>query len=371
LDGVRFLSLDQRVASPQLQQLRLEKTTNKLKLHENYSSKSSRLKDDPEDNHEKGYLRSANKIETKEPTITSLIDVLPTFVQPYCRLIRLDRPWGSMLLLWPCFWSTALAAQPLGSLPDLQLLGLFATGSFIMRGAGCIINDMWDVDYDKHVERTKNRPLASGEVSMKQATFFLGGNLLCGLGILVSLPHTAYCVKLGMLSMPLVIAYPLMKRYTGYPQFILGLTFNWGALMGWAAVHGSLDNLEVVFPLYASGVTWTLVYDTLYAHQDKKDDAALGLKSTALTFGDTYTKPILHGFAAMSLLGWSAAGFNAGIFSPIYYMGMASAWSHLTWQIATAELNDPQNLAKRFRSNQLLGGIVFSSIVAGNVAMGL
>jgi hypothetical protein len=209
-------------------------------------------------------VKTATQQHHNEPTIASLVDYLPLGMQPYGRLVRLDRPWGSMLLLWPCFWSTALAAQPLGSLPDIKLLGLFATGSFVMRGAGCIINDMWDVEFDRNVERTKSRPLASGELSMTQASVFLGGNLLAGLGVLISLPHTEYCVKLGMMAMPLVVAYPLMKRYTHYPQLVLGLTFNWGALMGWAAVHGTLDGgWSAVLPLYASGVAWTLVYDTL------------------------------------------------------------------------------------------------------------
>eukprot|EP00590_Aulacoseira_subarctica_P008624 CAMPEP_0172424978 /NCGR_PEP_ID=MMETSP1064-20121228/29221_1 /TAXON_ID=202472 /ORGANISM="Aulacoseira subarctica , Strain CCAP 1002/5" /LENGTH=271 /DNA_ID=CAMNT_0013167479 /DNA_START=362 /DNA_END=1177 /DNA_ORIENTATION=+ len=260
------------------------------------------------------------------------------------------------------------AASSSNSNPEqiVKLLGLFTAGAFAMRGAGCIINDMWDVNYDKHVERTKTRPLASDELNMTQASLFLGCNLLAGLSVLVSLPHTHYCIQVGLSSMPLVIGYPLMKRYTNWPQLVLGMAFSWGTLVGWAAIHGNLNNLEAIIPLYCSGVTWSIVYDTIYAHQDKKDDAKLGLKSTALYFGD-YTKPILHGFAAMSLFGWSLAGYYAGIGIPIYYAGCTLAWSHLTWQIVTADLNDSSNLAKRFKSNQYVGGIVFASIVAGTI----
>jgi len=205
----------------------------------------------------------------------------------------------------------ALAA-PLGSFPDMLLMGQFAVGAFVMRGAGCTINDLWDRDFDKHVERTKNRPLANGSISVPQALGFLTLQLSCGLGVLVSL-HPS-CISLGLLSMPLVVAYPLMKRFTNWPQFVLGLTFNWGALMGWTAVHGN-TSLVHVLPLYAAGVCWTLVYDTLYGYQgtksidtyftthtltlittnsytDRGDDRKLGLKSTSLHLGDEPQRPL-------------------------------------------------------------------------------
>eukprot|EP00591_Stephanopyxis_turris_P010412 CAMPEP_0195526236 /NCGR_PEP_ID=MMETSP0794_2-20130614/27175_1 /TAXON_ID=515487 /ORGANISM="Stephanopyxis turris, Strain CCMP 815" /LENGTH=396 /DNA_ID=CAMNT_0040656869 /DNA_START=51 /DNA_END=1241 /DNA_ORIENTATION=- len=302
------------------------------------------------------------------PTNTNtFVDHLPKDMQPYAKLARMDKPWGSMLLLWPCFWSTALAAD-YGCYPDMQLLGLFTVGAFVMRGAGCTINDMWDAKYDSRVERTKTRPLASGELTHTQATVFLAAQLSIGLGVLSSLPHTLYCIKWGMASMPLVIAYPLMKRYTNWPQLVLGMTFNWGAFMGWAAVHGDLD-WRVILPLYGSGVTWTIVYDTIYAHQDRIDDAKLNLKSTALHFGSN-TKPILHTFSALTLLGWTLAGYGAGFVAPIYYAGSSLAWSHLTWQVHTMDVNDSKNLLQRFKSNQQLGAIVFCSCVAGNMAMG-
>ncbi len=182
--------------------------------------------------------------------------------------------------MWPCFWSTALAA-PLGALPDPVLLAKFAVGAFVMRGAGCTINDLWDRDFDKHVERTKNRPLANGDVTVTQAVGFLGLQLSLGLGVLLSFDVNS--ILLGCLSMPLVVAYPAMKRFTNWPQLVLGLTFNWGALMGWTAVHGELS-LAHTLPLYLSGVCWTLVYDTLYGYQDRKDDKAIGERHFGLNY---------------------------------------------------------------------------------------
>jgi 4-hydroxybenzoate polyprenyltransferase len=280
-------------------------------------------------------------------------------------LARLDKPIGTMLLLWPCCWSTALAA-PAGCLPDAKLLALFATGSFVMRGAGCTINDMWDADFDKSVTRTKSRPLASGELTQGKALGFLAAQLTTGLSVLLSLPHTSYTFQVGAASLPLVVAYPLMKRYTNWPQLVLGMTFNWGALIGWASVHGSID-WTVIGPLYVSGIAWTLVYDTIYAHQDKVDDSKLGLKSTALYFGEN-TKPILHGFSALAAVNWMVAGCALGLTSPLYYGGCAAAYSHLAWQVHTADLDDPSNLAERFKSNNRVGAIVFATCVVGNLA---
>jgi 4-hydroxybenzoate polyprenyltransferase len=164
-----------------------------------------------------------------------------------------------------------------------------------------------------------------------------------------------------------------MKRYTNYPQLVLGLTFNWGAIMGWVAVHGAID-WSVVGPLYGSGVAWTLVYDTLYAHQDKGDDAKLGLKSTALTFGEHGTKPILTACAVVAWGGWTMAGYNCGLGNlmeaPYYYAGVSAAGAHLLWQIHSADLNDVENLAYRFRSNNVVGWIVFGSCIAGNIMSG-
>lgn len=300
------------------------------------------------------------------PVLTWVDDYLPRGVRPYARLARIDKPIGTWLLLWPCAWSTALAA-PYGQLPDPKLLGMFAAGAFIMRGAGCTINDLWDQDIDSQVTRTVSRPLAAGDLTTPQAIGFLALQLSAGLGILLSLPHLEYCFVWGAASLPLVLAYPLMKRYTNYPQFVLGLTFNWGAWMGWAATYGSMD-FSVIGALYLSGVSWTLVYDTIYANQDKADDAKLGLKSTALTFGEdeNQQKRILHGLAALTYLQWLAVGWNCAdlSFAP-YALGISSAYSHLIWQVQTAELDNPQNLMHRFRSNTQCGALVFGAIIAG------
>lgn len=241
-----------------------------------------------------------------------------------------------------------------------------------MRGAGCTVNDLWDQKYDRFVARTKDRPLAAGSVTPTQAMMFVIFQSLIGLSVLISLqPHTLYCIYWGSLSLPLVAVYPTMKRFFRYPQLILGLTFNWGTILGWAAVNGSID-WSVVGPLYLSGVTWTLVYDTIYAHQDKKDDAKLQLHSTALSFGsdDGTQKLILHGLAAMTWLQWLLAGYNAmeQVGLPYYSVGVTLAYSHLVWQIQTADFNNPHNLAERFRSNSTTGAIVFSAIATAVAA---
>ncbi|KAL7487214.1 hypothetical protein ACHAW6_015853 [Cyclotella cf. meneghiniana] len=296
---------------------------------------------------------------------------LPPSLLPYAHLSRLDKPTGTYLLLHPCLWSTALAS-PLGFPPDPGLCALFAAGAFVMRGAGCTVNDMWDSDFDSEVERTKDRPLASGAVTHREAAGWVGVQAAVGLGVLVSMPHVEQCFVWGVASLPLVVTYPLMKRYTNYPQLVLGLTFNWGAIMGWVAVRGELD-WSVVGPLYLSAVGWTMVYDTLYAHQDRVDDAKLGLKSTALTFGDR-TKPILSMFTAATWALWMTAGYNCGYGlpweAPYYYAGCSVAAAHLLWQVQSADLNDAENLAYRFRSNNLVGWIVFGSCAAGNMMAG-
>jgi 4-hydroxybenzoate polyprenyltransferase len=245
-------------------------------------------------------------------------------------------------------------------------------GAFVMRGAGCTINDLWDQDIDAKVSRTATRPLAAGDLTTRQAIGFLAVQLSAGLAVLASLPHLQYSFIWGASSLPLVVAYPLMKRYTDYPQLVLGLTFNWGAWMGWAATYGTMD-YSIIAPLYLSGVTWTLVYDTIYANQDKVDDAKLGLKSTALTFGsdEQQHKRILHGLAAMTYLQWLVVGYNGSFdeflsFWP-YATAVSAAYGNLVWQIQTAELDNPSNVAERFRSNTTVGAMVFASIVAGKL----
>lgn len=291
----------------------------------------------------------------------SIVNAAPALVQPYLRLMRLDKPIGTWLLYLPCTWSIALAAEP-GHLPHLDMLTLFGVGSLVMRGAGCTINDMWDKDFDKKVARTSTRPIASGEISQMQALVFLGGQLSLGLGVLLCLNY--YSIALGASSLLLVITYPLMKRITYWPQLVLGLVFNWGALLGWSAVKGSCD-WSVCLPLYLSGVMWTLMYDTIYAHQDKEDDIKIGVKSTALMFQDQ-TKPWLSGFAVAMMSGLVAAGINAEQTLP-YYAVLTTVGIHLAHQIYTLDINKPEDCWKKFVSNRNLGLLLFLGIVAGNL----
>ncbi|GBG27077.1 4-hydroxybenzoate polyprenyltransferase, mitochondrial [Hondaea fermentalgiana] len=287
---------------------------------------------------------------------------LPESVLPYAKLARVDRPIGTYLLLLPGLWSIGLAAEP-GHLPNLELMALFGIGAFVMRGAGCTINDFWDRDIDGKVKRTRQRPLASGRVSPLQAWAFLAAQCSIGLAVLVQM--NTFTIALGAASLVPVALYPLAKRYIGWPQAVLGLTFNWGALLGWAAVHGDLD-LSVTVPLYLGGALWTLMYDTIYAHQDKEDDRALGLRSSALTIGDEMAKPVLAGFGAGALALWALAGANAGLgASPLYLGALGCTGAHFAWQIGTADLDDRLNLTQRFVSNQTVGAIMLAGIVGG------
>ncbi|RXH75833.1 hypothetical protein DVH24_042620 [Malus domestica] len=264
----------------------------------------------------------------------SWIDLyLPRQARPYAKLARLDRPIGTWLLAWPCMWSITLAASP-GHLPDFKMMTLFGCGALLLRGAGCTVNDLLDRDIDTMVARTKLRPVASGVLTPFQGLCFLGFQLLLGLGILLQLNN--YSRVLGASSLLLVFSYPLMKRFTFWPQAYLGLTFNWGALLGWAAVKGSIDP-AVVLPLYFSGVCWTLVYDTIYAHQDKEDDLKVGVKSTALRFGDS-TKEWITGFGILCMSSLALSGYNAEIGWP-YYAFLSAASGQLAWQIWTADLS--------------------------------
>ncbi|KAI3372625.1 hypothetical protein L3Q82_023104 [Scortum barcoo] len=291
----------------------------------------------------------------------TIVNSAPAPVQPYLRLMRFDKPIGTWLLYLPCTWSIALASDP-GCLPHLGMLTLFGTGALLMRGAGCTINDMLDKDFDKKVSRTATRPIASGEISQMQALVFLGGQLSLALGVLLCLNY--YSIALGAASLSLVVTYPLMKRITYWPQFVLGLTFNWGALLGWSAVKGSCD-WSVCLPLYFSGVMWTLIYDTIYAHQDKEDDVKIGVKSTALRFQEQ-TKPWLTGFTVAMLSGLVAAGVNAEQTLP-YYAVLSTVAIHLTHQIYTLDINKPEDCWKKFVSNRNLGLLLFLGIVAGNL----
>jgi 4-hydroxybenzoate polyprenyltransferase len=286
----------------------------------------------------------------------SWLDWLPAWLRPYGVLARWDRPIGSWLLLWPCWWGMALAAP----WPDPWMLALFALGAVSMRGAGCVINDLFDRDLDARVERTRNRPLASGRLSVAQALIFLALQLLVGLLVLLS--FNDFTIGLAFAVMPLVLIYPLMKRITWWPQACLGLTFNWGALVGWSAVTGGLAAPAVV--LYAAGFFWTLGYDTIYAHQDKIDDALVGIRSSARRLGDA-TVPWLWTFygITLALLALAAALNGAGF---LLCPAVILVALHLAWQVRTLDIDDPVNCLRRFRSNREAGFLVFLAILAGH-----
>ena len=287
--------------------------------------------------------------------------LVPAALRPYCRLARLDRPIGTWLLLFPCWWSIALAA-PAGGGPSLRLLILFAIGALVMRGAGCTINDMADREFDRKVVRTAGRPIASGAISMPRAFAFLALQLAIGLVILLQLSPLA--IALGTASLALIVTYPFMKRVTYWPQAFLGLTFNWGALMGCAAAKDRLDSAPLL--LYAAGIAWTLVYDTIYAHQDKEDDALIGVRSTALKFGAA-TRRWLVPFAVATtlLLAAMIPAAGLGLFAWLALIGVAG---HLAWQIATVDFDNPADCLAKFRSNRWLGWILLVGIVLGRLA---
>lgn len=281
----------------------------------------------------------------------------PRWLRPYLRLARLDRPIGSWLLLIPCWWSLGLASVRAGEAVSFRHVVLFFIGAFAMRGAGCTWNDIVDRDLDAMVERTRSRPIPSGQVSVAAAAAFLVAQALIGLAVLLQF-NTA-TVWLGIASLAVVAVYPFMKRITYWPQIVLGLAFSWGALMGWPATFGRLDGPALV--LYAGSIAWVIGYDTIYAHQDREDDALIGIKSTALLFGPN-TKPMLGLFyslavALLALAGWLA---GAGI---VFSIGLVAFAAHLTWQIARLDIGDPDLCLKVFKSNRDAGLILFAALV--------
>lgn len=302
--------------------------------------------------------------QTKNHEITFLEKIVnkchPDF-QPYLRLIRFDKPTGTLFLLWPCYWSLSLATAP-GCFPDPALLFLFGTGAFLMRGAGCIINDLWDKDIDSKVARTKTRPLACGDISTLDAWMLLGGKL--SLALFVLLQFNWYSIMLGASSLIFVVTYPVVKRISYWPQLMLGLTFNWGAFLGWSALHGFCDWFTVL-PLYLSCISWTLIYDTIYAHQDKVDDVLIKIKSTAIKFGEN-TKYYLAGFSS-SMVGFLLlAGYSSHQTWPFYTsVGLTAAL--LASQISSLNIDDPKNCWKNFKSNNRIGLLIFLGIVSGTL----
>ena len=288
--------------------------------------------------------------------------LLPTPARPYARLARLDRPIGTWLLLFPCWWSIAFASsQPL-SRESLILFATFGIGALVMRGAGCTFNDICDRDFDAQVARTRDRPLPSGQVTVRGAVVFLIVLLVAGLAILLTL--NPFAITVGVASLVLVFTYPLSKRVTYWPQFVLGLAFNWGALLGWAAVRGDIGLAPVL--LYVGGIFWTLGYDTIYAHQDRRDDPAAGVKSTARRLG-LDSKPWLYAFYLVAAALLAATGHAVGL-GWFFYAGLVFATAQLVWQVAAVDLDAPRDCLAKFRSNRLFGWILLGSVVIDRIA---
>jgi 4-hydroxybenzoate polyprenyltransferase len=282
----------------------------------------------------------------------------PLPIRPYLRLARADRPIGAWLLLLPCWWSAGLAAIAAGQpFPDPWHVALFFVGAFVMRGAGCTWNDILDRDLDARVARTRSRPIPSGQVSVKAAAAFLAAQALVGLAVL--LQFNRFTVLLGIASLGVVAVYPLMKRVIWWPQIVLGLAFSWGALMGYAALFGRLDTAAAL--LYAGSIAWVIGYDTIYAHQDREDDALIGVKSTALLFG-ARTRRVLLGFYALAvlLIGLAGAAVGAG---PIFMLGCILFGAHLGWQIDRLDIDDPDQCLRLFKSNRDAGLILFAATI--------
>jgi 4-hydroxybenzoate polyprenyltransferase len=286
----------------------------------------------------------------------------PQWSRPYLRLSRLDRPIGSWLLLMPCWWSAALAAGMAGSIGQLPLvIALFFVGAFVMRGAGCTWNDITDRDLDALVERTRSRPIPAGQVSVPQAMIFLVLQALVGLAVLVQ--FNGFAIATGIASLAIVAVYPFMKRITWWPQIVLGLAFSWGALMGFAVTVGRID--ATALALYAGSIAWVIGYDTIYAHQDAEDDALIGIKSTALLFGERTHQALMVFYAlAVVLIGVALMLAGARWFA---WIGLAAFAAHLIWQISRLEISDPALCLRLFKSNRDAGLLLFAGLLADAV----
>jgi 4-hydroxybenzoate polyprenyltransferase len=311
--------------------------------------------------------RLASDRVSDAPSDNWVYRILPRQVWPHAQLARWDRPIGWQLLMWPCFWSAALAAGPAleaGSFSWWRFgfhLLLFLVGAIAMRGAGCTYNDLVDEDIDMMVARTRSRPLPSGRISRRNARIFLVVQALVGLAVL--LQFNRFAVLLGVLSLVVVAIYPFAKRFTDWPQFFLGLAFSWGGLMGWAAEFGSLSWAAIL--LYGAAVAWTIGYDTIYAHQDAEDDAIVGVRSTALLFGDSTQKWLagLYGLSTLLMaLAFLAAG--AGFFA---WIGLLAAALMLGWQLLVLDIKDGAACLALFKFNTKVGATLFAGLLLSAV----
>ena len=286
----------------------------------------------------------------------------PVWMRPYLRLSRFDRPIGWWLLLMPCWWSAALAAGIARDLHSLPLvIVLFLIGAMVMRGAGCTWNDITDRKLDAKVERTRSRPIPAGQVSVAQAAAFLVLQALVGLAVL--LQFNRFAIWTGIASLVIVAVYPFMKRITYWPQVTLGLAFSWGALMGFAVILGRIDATALV--LYAGSIAWVIAYDTIYAHQDTEDDIMVGIKSTALLFGEQ-TKLALTIFYSLAVVLIGTALWLGGS-RWAAWIGLAAFAAHLVWQVRTIRIDDSALCLRLFKSNRNAGLLLFAGLLADAV----
>ena len=288
----------------------------------------------------------------------------PPGLRPYLRLARIERPIGWWLLLLPCWWSSALAALAAGARPSLGHAVLFLVGAVAMRGAGSTYNDLVDRDLDGRVERTRERPLPSGQVSARAALVFLG--LQCLVGLAVLLQFNGFAIATGFASLAIVAFYPFMKRIFWLPQIVLGLAFAWGGLMGWAAWFGDLTLAPVL--LYLGAVAWVVGYDTIYALQDIEDDEIAGIKSSARFFGAR----VRAGVAACYLIAVALMASSLWLVGPgpLAWAGLAGFAAHLVWQIARLDRTDAAGALRLFRANRDAGLILVAGLVAEAVRVG-
>jgi 4-hydroxybenzoate polyprenyltransferase len=281
---------------------------------------------------------------------------LPITWRPYTRLARLDRPVGIWLTLFPC-WAALFQASH--GLPDIKQMVVFTLGALLMRSAGSTINDIADRKFDGHVERTRFRPLASGQIGVGQALTFLGIELALAASLLLFL--TPYTRLVALCVLPLVFIYPLCKRFTHWPQAVLGAAFNWGMLMAWAEIAGHIPAGAVL--MWAGAISWQIGYDTVYAYVDAKDDRSLGLKSTAILFG-RHGKLIIGLFYALTIVAWSVGGWLLGMSLP-YAFGMLAIAAHLAWQTRRIDLARPEVNYRLFLANILTGLLLAAFALTG------
>ena len=284
-------------------------------------------------------------------------------VKLFIELTRLKKPIGFMLLFWPCAWGLTLAYDFSSDIKNyIFYLILFFLGSVLMRSAGCIVNDIFDKEFDAKVFRTKNRPIASGKVSVKIATLY--ASILCLFALLILINFNLFTILLAIGSMPLAFSYPLMKRYTYWPQLFLGITFNYGLILGWTAVRGQIDLAPIIF--YIGAIFWTLGYDTIYGYQDIKDDEIIGLKSTSIKFKGKEKKFLISCYIillALLIIGGNYMELYYG-----YYFLMLAPFVHLfLYQIRIFDSKHSSSCLKAFKSNNFFGFIIFLNLLLGKV----